>query len=152
MEKLTRWTNVRTDDLCRVEDPFFSAGIIRDYLQSRGYVQEIFGVTELLKECGLYGSVRLASAQIDRALRPVASGEWMLIRDRPFKPINLEENWYARSCRERGGGDFLINTVSAMSGPGKWKITAMRVNKLASSTAFVANFLTSRGDEGRVFL
>ncbi|GLO43761.1 hypothetical protein [Pseudomonas putida] len=152
MEKLTRWTNVRTDDLCRVEDPFFSAGIIRDYLQSRGYVQEIFGVTELLKECGLYGSVRLASDQIDRALRPVASGEWMLIRDRPFKPINLEENWYARSCRERGGGDFLINTVSAMSGPGKWKITAMRVNKLASSAAFVANFLTSRGDEGRVFL
>ncbi|MFJ7790236.1 hypothetical protein [Pseudomonas sp. NPDC096925] len=61
MEKLTRWTNGRTDDQCRVEDPFFSAGIIRDYLQSRGYVQEIFGVTELLKECGLYGSVRLAS-------------------------------------------------------------------------------------------
>jgi len=28
----------------------------------------------------------------------------------------------------------------------------MRVNKLASSAAFVANFLTSRGDEGRVFL
>ncbi|MCM8911333.1 hypothetical protein LJD21_04000 [Pseudomonas inefficax] len=80
MEKLTRWTNVRTDDLCRVEDPFFSTGIIRDY------------------------------------------------------------------------GDFLINTVSAMSGPGKWKITSIRVNKPASSAAFVANFLTSRGDEGRVFL
>ncbi|RAM75135.1 hypothetical protein GT37_24415 [Pseudomonas putida] len=96
MEKLTRWTNVRTDDLCRVEDPFFSTGIIRDYLQSRGYVQEIFGVTELLRECGLYDSVRLASDQIDRVLRPVASGEWMLIKDRPFKPIDLEENWYAR--------------------------------------------------------
>lgn len=152
MEKLTRWTNVRPDDLCRVEDPFFSTGIIRDYLQSRGYVKEIFGVTELLRGCGLYGSVRLASDQIDRALRPVASGEWMLIKDRPFKPINLEGNWYARTCSKRGDDDFLINTVSAMSGPGKWKIRSMGVNKFASSAAFVANFLTSRGDEGRVFL
>lgn len=67
MEKLTRWTNVRTDDLCRVEDPFFSVGIIRGNLQSRSYVQEISGVTELLRECGLYGSLSLTSDQILRS-------------------------------------------------------------------------------------
>lgn len=100
----------------------------------------------------MYGSLSLTSDQIDIALRLVTSGEWMLIRDRPFKPINLKENWYARSCRDRIDDDFLINTLSALSGPGKWKITSMRVNKFSSSAAFLANYLTSRGDEGRVFL
>ncbi len=54
MEKLTRWTDVRKKDLCKVENPFFAVSIVRDNLKSRGYVREIFGVTELLKECGLY--------------------------------------------------------------------------------------------------
>ena len=153
LEKLARWTAVKKEDLRKVEDPFFAVSIIRDNLISRGYVREIYGVTELLKECGLYySSVSLVGDQIDRALRPVASGEWMLIKDEPFKPINIEENWYARICSRQNDGDHLINTVSEMSGPGKWKITSMHVNKFASSAAFVANFLVSRGDEGRVFL
>lgn len=153
MEKLTRWPDVRKEHLCKVESPFFAVSIVRDNLRSRGYVQEVFGVTELLKECGLYySSVNLMGDQIDRALRPVASGEWMLIRDEAFKPINTEENWYARLCSRQNDGDFLISTVSEVSGPGKWKITSMRVNKFASSAAFVANFLVSRGDEGRAFL
>ncbi|MBK4988952.1 hypothetical protein [Pseudomonas sp. S36] len=153
MEKLTRWTAVSKEDLRKVEDPFFAVSIIRDNLNSRGCVREIYGVTELLKECGLYySSVSLVGDQIDRALGPVASGEWMLIKDEPFKPINIEENWYARICSRQNDGDHLINTVSGMSGPGKWKITSMQVAKFASSAAFFANFLVSRGDEGRVFL
>lgn len=153
MEKPTRWTDVRKEELCKVEDPFFAVSIIRDNLKSRGYVREVCGVTELLKECGLYySSVSLVSDQIDKALTPVASGEWMLIKDEPFKPISIEENWYARICSRKNDVDFLINTVSDVSGPGKWKITSMRVNKIASSVAFVANFLVSRGDEGRAFL
>ncbi|EKT4558097.1 Uncharacterised protein [Pseudomonas putida] len=81
MEKLTRWTDVRKEELCKVEDPFFAVSIIRDNLKSRGYVREVCGVTELLKECGLYySSVSLVSDQIDKALTPVASGEWMLIK------------------------------------------------------------------------
>lgn len=152
METLTRWTAVKKEDLRKVEDPFFAVSIIRDNLKSRGYAREIDGVTELLKECGLYySSVGLVGDQLDRALRPVASGEWMLIKNEPFKPINTEENWYARNCSRRNDSDYLINTVSKVSGPGKWKITSMRVNKIASSAAFFANFLVSRGDEGRVF-
>ncbi|MFK0313280.1 hypothetical protein ACIQUF_18870 [Pseudomonas sp. NPDC090233] len=152
MERLARWTSVRKEDLSKVEDPFFSVSIVRDNLRSRSYVREIEGVTELLREYGLYCSVSLSGDQIDRALRPVASGEWMLIKDEPFKPIDLVENWYAGACSRRNQGEWLINTVSTTSGPGKWKIEDMNVNKLASSAAFLANFLTSRGDEGRVFL
>lgn len=153
MEKIASWTDVRKEDLYKVEDPFFAVSLIRDNLKSRGNVREVRGVTELLKECGLYySSVSLMNDQIDRALRPVASGAWMLIKDEPFKPINTEENRYARICSRQNAGDFLINTVSEVSGPGKRKITSIRVNERASSAAFVANFLVSRGDEGRAFL
>jgi len=78
MDKLTRWTNVTKDELCKVEDPFFSVSIVRSILMSRGYVSEIKGIDDLLRACGVYGSVRLTSNAIDRVLRPVASGEWML--------------------------------------------------------------------------
>ncbi|NIF25434.1 hypothetical protein F3J44_03455 [Pantoea sp. Tr-811] len=152
MEKLARWKNIRKEELCKVEDPFFSVSIVRDNLKSRRYVQELCGVTDLLRECGLYSSVSLTGDQIERALRPVASGEWMLIKDQPFKPIDLDKWWYAKICNSRGDGEYLINTLSTVLGPGKWKIDDVRVNKVASSAAFFANFLTSRGDEGRVFL
>lgn len=152
MENLVCWSRVRKEQLCKVEDPFFSESIIRNYLKSMGYVREIYGVSDLLKECGLYGSIDLDDIQLNRAVGRVASGEWMLIRDEPFKPIDLEACWFAKMCNRHFDSNWLINTVSATRGPGKWKIADIRVNKFASSAAFVANFLASRGDEGRVFL
>lgn len=152
METLTRWTSVKKEELCKVEDPFFSVSIVRDNLRSRSYVQELSGITDLLRECGLYCSISLTGDQIESALRPVESGEWMLIKDEPFKPIDINKCWYAKLCSSRGDGEWLINIPSTAYGPGKWKIEDVRVNKAASSAAFFANFLTSRGDEGRVFL
>ncbi|PVZ43205.1 hypothetical protein [Pseudomonas sp. CC120222-01a] len=152
MKDLVRWSKVKKEQLCRVEDPFFSTSIIREYLKSMRYVQKIHGVSDLLRECGLYDPLNLDSIQIDRVLSRVASGEWMLIRNEAFKPIDLEGNWYAKMCSNRFDTDRLLNTISTTMGPGKWKIVDIRVNKFASSAAFVANFLASRGDEGRIFL
>jgi len=152
MDKLTRWTNVTKDELCKVEDPFFSVSIVRSILMSRGYVSEIKGIDDLLRACGVYGSVRLTSNAIDRVLRPVASGEWMLIKNEPFKPIDIEKCWCARVRSQCVDDTYLLNTASAISGPGKWRTVAVQINKFSSGAAFFANFLTSRGDEGRVFL
>ncbi|QXH36248.1 hypothetical protein [Pseudomonas muyukensis] len=152
MEDLVRWSKVKKEQLCRVEDPFFSTSIIREYLKSMGYAQKIYGVSDLLGECGLYGSIDLDGVQVDRVLSRVASGEWMLIRNEAFKPIDLEKCWYAKMCNNSFDSDWLLNTLSATMGSGKWKIVDIRVNKLSSGAAFVANFLVSRGDEGRVFL
>ena len=119
---------------------------------SRNYVREMYGMTALLRACGLYGSVSLTGVQVDQALKSVRSGEWMLVKDRPFKPIDLKENWYARMCAARSGSHFLLDVTSSVSGPGKWKITSIRIDRLFSGVAFAANFLVSRGDEGRAFL
>ena len=152
MEWLLRYDKVWKEDLHKVEDPFLAKSIVRDNLQSRNYVREINGVTDLLRSCSLYTSRSLTGDEIAIVLRPVESGEWMLLKDEPFCPIDPEEYWYARVCRSTDGDGYSNYLGEGSIGPGKWIIINIEINKLSSAVAFVGNFLISRGDEGRLFL
>jgi hypothetical protein len=85
-------------------------------------------------------------------LRPVERGEWLLLKDKPFRPIDPERYSGSRFCKSKVELQQFAASSVCGEGAGKWKIVNIELNKVASGAAFLANFLTSRGDEGRVFL
>lgn len=149
MERLSRWSGIWKEELDRVEDPFFATSYVRNNLQGRC---DLCGLGEFLKDCGFFQAEKLTRDQISMVLRPIERGEWLLLRDEPLRPIDPEHYSGARFCKSR----IELQQVAALglsgTGPGKWKIVNIKFNKLASGAAFLANFLTSRADEGRVFL
>lgn len=151
MERLSRWDEVWKENLSKVEDPFFATSEVRRILQNRGRIRDLNGLTDLLRSCSLYISQDLTEHEINTVLRPVESGEWMLLKRQPFKPIDPERCRYAKICESRSRDQYFGSYDFHSGGPGKWKIVDIKSNKLASAAAFAANFLVSRGDEGRMF-
>lgn len=152
MERLSRWDEVWREDLSKVEGPFFATSEVRRILQDRVRIRDLVGLTDLLGSCNLYIPQGLTSHEINIVLRPVESGEWMLLKRKPFNPIDPERYRYAKICESRSRDQYFGSYDFHAGGPGKWKIVDIKSNKLTSGAAFVANFLVSRGDEGRVFL
>ncbi|MFV3379359.1 hypothetical protein [Pseudomonas sp. NY15354] len=145
MERLSHWKQVWKEDLGKVESPFFAVARVRSNLREGG---DLWGAAALLKSCGLNTSRNLTEVQIARVLCSLEQGQWMLMRRRPVLPIDPKRYWYAKLCRSRVDERYW----RGYNGPGKWKTLKIEMNKAVTSMAFIANFLTSRGDEGRVFL
>lgn len=152
MERLVRWDNVSNEELRKAENPFFATTIVRRHLQSRGYIQDLAGLADLLRSCSLYRSRALTGDEIEIVLRAVESGEWLLLKKKPFSPVEPAKLWYSKSCKSKTESESLGFGGFCTSGPGKWKTVTIKINKVASGVAFLANNLTSRWDEGRVFL
>lgn len=86
-------------------------------------------MTGLLRSCGLYTSRSLTGDEVEMALRPVGTGEWMLLKKEPFLSIDPDRYWFARMCRSKSERERLVSAGFVDSGPGKWKIVDIRINK-----------------------
>ncbi|MFK3773875.1 hypothetical protein [Pseudomonas sp. NPDC089406] len=145
------------------ETPFFALSHVERALVNPFWLP---GLIDLIRDCGFYTNQCLEPMPKKIILSRVEKEDWLLACADPFvpfKPANYDfwsGAWYRgyESSNESVGRQVervalkVEPAVSATSGPGKWKITSIRVNRLASSAAFVANFLVSRGEEGRAFL
>lgn len=146
MERLSHWRFVNQEDLSKVESPFFARTIVKDVLEGRRYRYEMNPLSRL---CGTTAARELAKCSHKEVLRRVETAMLLLIRDDPFSPINVRDYSHLSWCRPK---ERFHEEVPVYSGPGKWVTINVDVDGMKSGVAFFANWMTSRGDEGRPFL
>lgn len=149
MERLSHWKEVWKEELDQVENPFFAAPEVRQNLLS---TRDLPGLLDLLKSCGFPTYRNSTGEEAERLLEHVKKGEWLLIKKHPFSPIDVNAYPLTNLCRSRNEFQCAAASPLPAPGPGKWQTTKVDIKKLASSLAFVANRVTSMGDEGRFFL
>jgi len=148
MERICHWRDVWKEELCNVESPFFAQSIVESSIQGD---QALPGVRELLKACHLPEGRYLSRQDILRVSYLIDRADWLLVRDQAFSPIDITQyhalSWFRSRLDSLMGDEFSGPT----EGAGKWKTFSIDVDVLKSGVAFAANFITSRGDEGRLF-
>jgi len=148
MDRICEWRDVWKEDLERVEDPFFACSVVQRALLENTTLR---GLCDFRKACDLPLGRPLLQDDIWRALKLVEDGRWFLIREQPFSPIDVSR--YPRLRWAESKLDLLLSESKypEVDGPGKWKTFSIDTDLLWSGVALAANFLTSRGDEGRLF-
>lgn len=146
MERLSRWSLVNQEDLPKVEAPFFALSIVSDVLEGR---RAPLGVDPLSWLCDASTAWDLAKCNHEGVMKRVESAGLLLIREAPFKPIDVKRFPHLSFCRPKE--DF-HGEIPVPRGAGKWMTINIEYTSLITGVAFAANFLISLGDEGRVFL
>lgn len=148
MDRICEWRDVWKEDLERVEDPFFACSVVQRALLENTTLR---GLCDFRKACDFPLGRPLLQDDIWRALKLVEDGRWLLIREQPFSPIDVSR--YPRLRWAESKLDLLLSESKypEVDGPGKWKTFSIDTDLLWSGVALAANFLTSRGDEGRLF-
>ena len=148
MDRICEWRDVWKEDLERVEDPFFACSVVQRALLENTTLR---GLCDFQKACDLPLGRPLLQDDIWRALKLVEDGRWFLIREQPISPIDVSR--YPRLRWAESKLDLLLSESKypEADGPGKWKTFSIDTDLLWSGVALAANFLTSRGDEGRLF-
>ena len=148
MERICHWRDVRKEDLCNVEDPFFALSIVEKSTQGD---RALPGIRELMKACHLPQGRCPSRQGILRVCYLIERAEWLLLRDRVVSPIDITQYHALSWFRPRLDGLMGDEFSGPVEGVGKWKTFSIDVDLLRSGVAFAANFITSRGDEGRLF-
>jgi|GEM_PF-748567 len=154
MRKLVQWMDLKYEDPERIESPFFALSVVESALSERG---ELDGLDRLLKSCGVHSGCTVSYESKFQILDRIRQGDWLLITDRPVKPIiSYPEDYYPwlsmiiSKHKEEG---FLGTgaVYSEQGGPGKWKTVNIKKHVGTNTAAMLANRFTSMGDEGRLF-
>jgi hypothetical protein len=136
-----------------VESPLFAKYEIERAL---AYPSGIEGLVSLVREC----HVALADCNLEyhkrRILEKVERGDWLLVTDRPFKSvsgIDLERcsrfKHHAVVCTTERTAS---SGCQSIYGPGKWVTKDIEYDLAKNALSFTLNWLSARGDEGRLFL
>lgn len=148
VDRICNWRGVWKEEIARIEDPFFAQSIVRDLLQRN---TQLTGLSEFLQACGLPTRRALLGDEIKRASRAVGEGRWFLIRDDVRYPIDVSSYPSLRWAPSKADCQRHECIDEEPEGAGKWSTFSIDSDLIWSSAAFAANFLTSRGDEGRLF-
>ncbi|QVM96329.1 hypothetical protein JYG36_25060 [Pseudomonas sp. SORT22] len=153
MEEIIPSSRIEQYNLFNIESPLFAALTIEAAL-SRRY--QIPGLDGLLAQCGLSMLHCLKPEDHVRILSRVKRGEWLLVTSRPFQPLS---GIPMCTVADPAGPRSLLGFFSSeqelrmiKKGPGKWRTISIDLEGARSIVAFLANRITSMGDEGRPFL
>ncbi|MFJ4391223.1 hypothetical protein [Pseudomonas soli] len=148
MDRICEWRDVWKEDLEKIEDPFFARSVVGVALQNN---KSLSGLSDFRRACGLPLGYLLMQDDMRRVLKLVEDGKWLLIREQVISPIDVSHYPWLRSATSKLDLLRFESNYPAVEGPGKWKTFSIDTDLLWSGVAFAANFLTSRGDEGRLF-
>jgi len=153
MSEVVAKGEIRRHQLQRIESPVFAKREIQKALNEPSNIR---GLPELIRECG----ISLEDCQLDYHRRRIGEkinrGDWFFIADRPIKPLTSVElekyygfRFSAPPCRQLS---MARANMCLPHGPGRWVTRDIQTDIATNALSFAANWLTSRGDEGRVFL
>ncbi len=145
MERLSHWRTLDREDLSKVESPFFARSIVKDVLEGHRYPYERDALSRL---CGTSLATDLAKLSHEDVLWQVERAMLLLVRDDVINPINVRDYGHLTWCRPK---ECFHEESPVHSGPGKWVTVKVEADGLRSGVAVLANWVTSRGDEGRLF-
>lgn len=148
MDRVCHWRNVWKEEISRVEDPFFAQSVVRDALRRSIHLR---GLGEFIGACNLPVGRALLGDEIERALTLVREGKWFVVRENVRSPIDVSCYPTLRWAPSKMDHHLYGSAYAQAQGPGKRSTFSIDLDSLWSSVAFAANFLTSRGDEGRLF-
>lgn len=133
-----------------VESPLFAKMDVEKAL-SRPF--SIDGLIDLIAECGVAISDCHLEYHKQRILDRIEQGQWLLITNKPFRPIDVNG---INGCLGSVFNKLTLNSSARgnylSGGPGRWETVDIEHELAKNAVAFAANWLASRGDEGRIFL
>lgn len=153
MNEVVPRSEIRRHQLGLIENPVVATGNVERALSDPSSIK---GLVALIRVCG----ISLGDCQLQyhkrRIIEKIDRGEWFLITDRPFQPLSyveLEKYYGFRfatfSCRN---SRIARARMCLSSGPGRWVTNDIESDIAMNTLSFAANWLASRGDEGRLFL
>lgn len=148
MDRICQSRDVWKEEISRIEDPFFAQFVVRDLLQRN---TQLCGLSEFLGDCSLPVGRALLGDEIERASKLVGEGRWFLVREEVRYPIDVACYPSLKWAQSKTDCQLHESRYAEAAGPGKWSTFSIDADRLWSSVAFAANFLSSRGDEGRLF-
>jgi hypothetical protein len=153
MSEVVAKGEIRRNQLERIETPVFATREIQRALSDPSSIR---GLPEMIRTCGVSLEDCTLGYHRRRMGEKIDRGDWFLITDRPFKPLTpLELEKYfgfrftAPACRRLS---MARANMCLHHGPGRWVTRDIKADIATNTLSFAANWLTSRGDEGRVFL
>lgn len=148
MEKLVAWQEVDPADREQVESPFFAKIRVDEALRHDRPVEGLRALERVLTGHGVSRSVEWRHQAI---LDCIEQARWLLVTPQPLRPFThagLGHHPHLPWCRP---GLHCSVSDPLSIGPGKWRTIDISVDKFQSGMAFVANYLTSRGDDQLFF-
>ena len=145
MQKLIPRGQLQSFDPSTIElvSPFFATSIVESRLSA---TSNLFGLSELIRECGVRLSSCVAWNERNGILGKIKSGEWLLISER----VGALNDAYAGRCSPVGFSPGRLYSEEA-AGPGKWAFFSIDYDGMKNTAIIAANRLGSMGDQGRVF-
>ncbi|MFJ3685413.1 hypothetical protein [Pseudomonas sp. NPDC090208] len=162
-------------DLKDIEAPFFAVSKIERSLYGQ---RDIYGLNDLIRECRLRHECG-NHIPVKRVLEKIRRGDWLLATRDPFSPLSEDTSGkYAHITGKRSPWTDHIGACGLLSpsqpsplmtprpyideaserppindkkGPGRWVTKEIDYDGIKNSAVFLANRLTSMGDEGRAF-
>ncbi|MDH0746525.1 hypothetical protein N5D61_09225 [Pseudomonas sp. GD03842] len=153
MKKVIPRASARHYSLNSIESPLFAAFEVERALANpydlEGLVELIDDAHIALSDCRLEYHKRSILERMERA-------EWLLVTDRPFKPLKISELTGTAKFNLRSlsvaPALHVAKRMTLTGGPGRWVTKGIEYDTARNAVFFAANWLTSRGDEGRMFL
>ncbi|WP_146136272.1 hypothetical protein [Pseudomonas simiae] len=145
MQKLIPRRQLQNFDPSTIElvSPIFATSIVESQLSSTAH---LFGLSELIRECGVRLSSCVGRNERKGILEKVKSGEWLLISER----MGALNDAGARRCIPIGFSPRQLESEE-VAGPGKWAFFSIDYDGVKNTAIIAANRLGSIGDQGRVF-
>lgn len=131
MQKLIPRRQLQNFDPSTIErvSPFFATSIVESQLSSTAH---LFGLSELIRECGVRLSSCVARNERKGILEKIKSGEWLLISER----VGALNDAGARRCIPIGFSPRQLENEEA-AGPGKWAFFSIDYDGV-KNTAIIA--------------
>ncbi|MFJ5298152.1 hypothetical protein ACIQAL_16665 [Pseudomonas sp. NPDC088368] len=153
MNEVVPRSEIKRHQLARIENPYFATLKVERALTQPS---SVCGLPRLISECG----IALGDCHREYHKRPILEctdrADWFLVADRPFKPLCDADFVKYKVCGFRALACSKFHMASARmyltSGPGRWVTKDIEYDTATNALSFAANWLTSRGEEGRIFL